>query len=110
MYGARASALAFCATYEALHCRSTPDVESELTQYLNQRIHEMPDPAGGRSPTASNSPACVFYQSASTVPCSIHLVRPQTRSTEQYQLVLSKRATWYLLLVRTQPKSMNPNA
>ena len=33
----------------------------------------------------------VFYQSASTVPCDIHLVSPQARSTIQCQL----HAPWY---------------
>ena len=91
----------------------TSDVESEFTQCLTQRIHDIPDPASDRCPAASNKtalPVRVFYQNASTVPCGIHLVRPQARSTKQYRLLLPKWATWYVLLIRTQPKRMNPNA
>ena len=57
-------------------------------------------------------PVRVFYQSASAVPCGIHLVvPPQARSTKQQCPLLLSRVSYVLLnQMRTQPKNVNHNA
>ena len=52
-----------CCTYEALHLRSTSDVESESTKYLIQNSR-IPRPASDRCPGASHGP-CLFACSTS---------------------------------------------
>ena len=93
----------------------TCDIESECTQGLIQRIHEIiPDPARDRCRAESNRSVCSRVLPVCqhrSVQYPLGIPTSATNQTISAAELLSNWATQYvLLLIRNQTKNMNPNA
>ena len=97
--------LAACATHEALHLRSTSDVESEFTKYLIKN-HEYLAQRATAVQVQATGPAC-----SRVLPvCQHSSVRyPLGSPTSAINPTVPAAAVEvdYVLLIRTQPKNMN---